>query len=129
MRGAHAQVEHLFFPLRLDDEGFFHWNSGGKRDKTRPRWQHTNCLVAKRRGRREVRNKRSAAQQNTARCSHKIHILYDSKSMITPVAEGTFVGGRLCGAFCGPPTAFPVGGTGVPWVSLLGPTVVPQSPG
>ena len=40
--------------------------------------------------------------------------------MITPVAESTFVsrlvcvllsfvGGRLCGACCGPPTAFPVG--------------------
>ena len=54
-------------------------------------------------------------------------IMDDSKSMITSVAGGTFVGGRLSGACCGPPTAFPVGGTGVPWVSLPGPTGVPQS--
>ena len=50
----------------------------------------------------------------------KCWYLYDSKCMIPPVAETTFVsrlvcvllsfvGGRLCGACCGPPVAFPVG--------------------
>ena len=33
------------------------------------------------------------------------------------------------GACLGPPTAFLRRGTGVPWVSLPGPTSVPQSPG
>ena len=40
----------------------------------------------------------------------------------------SFVGRRVV-ELVGPPTAFLRRGTGVPWVSLLGPTSVPQSPG
>ena len=41
----------------------------------------------------------------------------------------SFVVGRLRGGCCGPPHGLPCLGTGVPWVSLRGPTGEPQSLG